>query len=200
MIYYRPQTKFTKVMFLHLSVGHSVHKGVSRPRPGGEVGGSAWGVSRPRPRGEVGESAWGCPGPGWGVSRPRLGGPDPDPGCPGLGRCVSQHGLRQTPPSRWLLLRTVCILLECILVDMRLHHMISQGIVHPASNIHGNSNHNVFVHIALADPGGGVLSLSVQFFKISCIFWEIIAKIIGWRLLFGVGKRFRLRNPGYLKD
>ena len=26
--YYRPQTKFPKVMFLHLSVSHSVHKGV----------------------------------------------------------------------------------------------------------------------------------------------------------------------------
>ena len=26
---YRPQTKFAKVMFLHLSVSHSVHRGVS---------------------------------------------------------------------------------------------------------------------------------------------------------------------------
>ena len=26
--YYRPQTKFAKVMFLHLSVSHSVHRGV----------------------------------------------------------------------------------------------------------------------------------------------------------------------------
>ena len=29
-----PATKFVKVMFLHLSVSHSVHRGVSRPRPG----------------------------------------------------------------------------------------------------------------------------------------------------------------------
>ena len=31
--FYRPQTKFAKVMFLHLSVGHSVHKrgGVLHP-------------------------------------------------------------------------------------------------------------------------------------------------------------------------
>ena len=27
ILYYRPQTKFAKVMFLHLSVGHSVHGG-----------------------------------------------------------------------------------------------------------------------------------------------------------------------------
>ena len=27
-LYYRPQTKFAKVMFLHLPVGHSVHRGV----------------------------------------------------------------------------------------------------------------------------------------------------------------------------
>ena len=67
VFYYRPQTKFAKVMFLHLSVSHSVHKGgiqahtqggswgVSRPIPRGEVGG----VSRPTPRGEVGWSGQG---------------------------------------------------------------------------------------------------------------------------------------------
>ena len=33
--FYRPQTKFAKVMLLHLSVSHSVHRGVSRPRPRG---------------------------------------------------------------------------------------------------------------------------------------------------------------------
>ena len=51
---------------------------------------STAGVSRPRPRPR------GCPGPGSGG--------------------VSQHALRQTPASRLLLLRTVRILLECILV------------------------------------------------------------------------------------
>ena len=55
----------------------------------------------------------GCPGPGPGWSRPRSGG--------GVFRprgSVFQHALRQTPPSpsRQLLLRTVRILLECILV------------------------------------------------------------------------------------
>ena len=48
-------------------------------------------------------------------------------GVPGLGRCVpgpgglvSQHALRQTPPpERRLLLRTVRILLECILVSIK---------------------------------------------------------------------------------
>ena len=46
--FYRPQTKFAKVMFLHLSVSHSVYRGrgVSRPRPRGVCPG---GVSRPRP-------------------------------------------------------------------------------------------------------------------------------------------------------
>ena len=34
--YYRPQTKFAKVMFLHLSVSHSVHGGgCPGPGPGG---------------------------------------------------------------------------------------------------------------------------------------------------------------------
>ena len=35
---YRPQTKFAKVMFLHVSV--CPQEGVSRPRPRVEVGGS----------------------------------------------------------------------------------------------------------------------------------------------------------------
>ena len=62
------------------------------------------GLSRPRPRG---------------VSRPRPGGVVCPGGCPGPGpggRGVSQHALTQTPPSRRQLLRTVRILLECIIV------------------------------------------------------------------------------------
>ena len=43
---YRPQTKFAKVMFLHLPVILFTGRGVSRPR--------SWGVCLPR----------GCPGPG----------------------------------------------------------------------------------------------------------------------------------------
>ena len=35
---YHPQTKFAKVMFLYLSVNHSVHRGVSSPDPGGRLG------------------------------------------------------------------------------------------------------------------------------------------------------------------
>ena len=82
---------------------------MSRPRPGGGDGGSAQG---------------GCPGPdlGWGVgavSRTRpgrevvsaQGGPGPGPrGC--IPACTETD----TNPSRRLLLRTVRILLECILV------------------------------------------------------------------------------------
>ena len=51
-------------------------------------------------------------GPG-GVPVPR--------GVPGPGGLVSQHALRQTPRKRWLQLRTVRILLECILVILYVH-------------------------------------------------------------------------------
>ena len=79
-----------KVMFLHLSVSHSVHK----------EGGSAsvhagiptpLGADPPRSRHSPKDQA---PPPG----------PDHPPGT-------------DTPPSRWLLLQTVRILLECILVS-----------------------------------------------------------------------------------
>ena len=90
--FYHPQTKFAKVMFLHLSficsqwgclwpgpgeVGVCLG-GVSRPRPRGGWG-SALGVSRPRPKGKLGVCRGGSgpcpggPGPGLGVSRPRPG-------------------------------------------------------------------------------------------------------------------------------
>ena len=82
-------------------VCHSVHRGgVSRPISRGEVLGSGLGgvVQAHTRGGDSGQH------PGRRVSRPRPGG-------------VSQHALRQTPPpSRWLLLRAVCTLLECILV------------------------------------------------------------------------------------
>ena len=57
------------------------------PHPGGKLRGLTWGVSRPIPRG-LQAHTWG----------------------------VSQHALRQTPPSRHLMLQMVRILLECILV------------------------------------------------------------------------------------
>ena len=87
-----------KVMFLQVSVC---------PRGGGSWSGGAWSG--------VCAWSWGVPDPG-GCSR----------GCLFLGECllggglVSQHALRQNPPpprERWLLLRTVRILLECILVS-----------------------------------------------------------------------------------
>ena len=116
--------------YVFTPVCHSVHRrGVSRPR--GEVGWSGWGgclgpdpgggwgsdggVSRPRPKGKIGGSGQGCvcPGPhpaGW--TRPTPGG---CPG-PGPGGCIPTCTQADTPPSRWLLLWVVCILLECILV------------------------------------------------------------------------------------
>ena len=103
--FYHLQTKFVKVMFLHL---------LFCPQ-GGEV-------SRPRPRGDVQAQAWGglcpggCPGQDLGVSAQGRC-PGPGPGCvEAHGGCVSQHAVRQTPPSRQLLLQMVRILLECILV------------------------------------------------------------------------------------
>ena len=85
-----PATKLGQgYVFTH--VCYSVYRGVSRPRPRGEVEGCGRGVSRPRPRGRLGGLAR-----GWGVSRPTPGG---YPG-PHLGG-VSQHALRQTPPRVW---------------------------------------------------------------------------------------------------
>ena len=72
--------------YVFTRVCHSVHTGVSRPRPRVEVGGSGWGGVQAHTRGVRG------------------------------GGGVSQHALRQTPPSRRLLLRAVRILLECILI------------------------------------------------------------------------------------
>ena len=76
-------------------------------------------VSRPTPRGEVqGSDQGGSPGPHPGGLRCGPGDPPLGVGSPGphpVG-CVSQHALRQTPPPRWLLLRSVRIVLECILV------------------------------------------------------------------------------------
>ena len=78
--FYRPQTKFAKVMFLHLSISHSVHRvgGCLGPGPGGGWG-SGRGVSRPRPRRKVGDSG--------------RGGLDPDPGgrLGGLAGGVQAH-------------------------------------------------------------------------------------------------------------
>ena len=112
-------------MFLHLSISHSVHSGGEGgspgPHPGGRLGGLAGegGFQAHTQGGRLGGLAGGgCPGPHLGGVQAHTGG---GPG-PGWGD-VSQHALRQTPlstpppPSRWLLLWAVCILLECILVS-----------------------------------------------------------------------------------
>ena len=87
--YYRPQTKFAKLMFLHVSVSHSVHgRGVypSMPcrfpgsHPGELEGFGRGGVGgvQAHTQGEVeGSGLGGSPGPYWGGS----------PG-PHLGRCI----------------------------------------------------------------------------------------------------------------
>ena len=94
---------------------------------GGKLRGLAsGGVSRPITRGKVEGSGWGgSPGlhPGGEVKGSGQGGLQAHTRGEGLQGAVqaqawgvSQHALRQTPPSRWLLLRAVHILLECILV------------------------------------------------------------------------------------
>ena len=116
-----PADEFAMVMFLHVSC-QSVHRGGVSPGPrpggrlrglagggfpgphGGGVEGSDWGVSRPTPRGVS------RPTPR-GVSRPTTG-----------GVCISACTEADTPtppPSRRLLLRSVRILLECILVEYK---------------------------------------------------------------------------------
>ena len=132
IMFYRPQTKFAKVMFYTCLSVHGEGGwyprmpcmspgGVSRSTPG--VGGfpgphlgwggfqvHTWGVSRGVSRSTPG----GSPGPQPGGGSP---GPHPGGGSAGthLGEGVSQHALRQTPPCGRLLPRAVCILLECIL-------------------------------------------------------------------------------------
>ena len=149
--YYRQQTKFAKVMFLHVSVcpqgggvsqhalqvsvyrggipaciaglpahtqekveGSGLGGGVSRPTPGGKLKGLAGGSPVPHPGEVEGSGLRGSQGPHLGGLQAHTQG--------GLQAhtqgVVSQHVLRQTPPtpSRWLLQRAVCILLECILV------------------------------------------------------------------------------------
>ena len=92
---YRPQTKFAKVMFLHVSVSHSVHRGVSAP-------GGAW--------------PWGVPGPGrvHGLEAPGPG------GVPGPWGCLV-HGVPGPRGGGCLVPGTATAvgsthLLECILV------------------------------------------------------------------------------------
>ena len=126
--FYRPQTKFEKVMFLYLSVSHSIHRGEYLGRytiPPGRY--TPLGRYPPRTRYTPGRytprdqvhpqtryTPWAGtpPGPGTppGTRNPTL----PRPGTP-PGR-YTPAGPGTPPPSRWLLLRTVRILLECILV------------------------------------------------------------------------------------
>ena len=138
--YYRLQTKFGKVMFLHLSVilSDSVWpEGCLGQYPGGRLGGSGQRGGYAQTQGRLGGVADRCPGPHLGVSRPTPWWSRPRPGeggvqvqvqgegCPGTGPggspdpgqgSVSQHALRQIPPNKRLLLQGVRILLECILV------------------------------------------------------------------------------------
>ena len=118
-------------MFLNMSV-ILFTGGSPGPHPGGRLrvwpGGSpgphprarlrglaGGGVSRPTPRGEVEGSGWGgSPGPHLGGSPgPHLGGSSPGLHLGGIPECTEAPS-----PRRWLLLRAVCILLECILVSL----------------------------------------------------------------------------------
>ena len=65
VVYYRPQTKFEKVMFLHLSVSHSVHRG------------STWAGTPPGKYPQAGTSPAGYPP----ESIPRAGTPPSNSAC-----------------------------------------------------------------------------------------------------------------------
>ena len=92
--YYRPQTKFAKVMFLHVSVRP---QGGSGPR-GSLVPGGVWS------QGGSGPTSGGSgPGGFWSHGGACSRGSGPGGGC-------------GDPPPGHLLLRAVHILLECILV------------------------------------------------------------------------------------
>ena len=106
---YRPQKKFAKVMFLHVSVilsrgGYpSMHCRFLSTGDGGVVSQRAFQVSR--------SLAWGqSPGPPWGGSSEVWGGVS-KPTPMGKLRSITWGVSR---PSRQLLLRPVRILLECI--------------------------------------------------------------------------------------
>ena len=118
---YRPQRSWGKVIFSEACVKNSVHRG--RPQAHTHGGGCVvWvgGSKGPHPGGRLGGLAGGrLQAHTQGVSRSTRGGGG-SPG-PGLGGGVSQHALRQTPPSRWLLLREVNILLEWIRVHFKFY-------------------------------------------------------------------------------
>ena len=86
-LYYRPQTKFAKVRFLHLSVGHSVPRGIC-----------------------IGEGGFAFRGGGGRGSSASIGGLHPEEGSASRGvciwraRCASLPGIdtppRQTPTGR----------------------------------------------------------------------------------------------------
>ena len=147
--YYRPQQSWGKVMFLHVSVILFTGGSVSRPTPKG----GGWGVW----------SGGGSPGPHPGGRFRGLAGEkrSPGPHLGGLKAHIWGVGLRPTPkgvsrptpwgvyPSmqwgrpthcRWLLLRAVRILLECILVFQKINSIF---LFHST----------VFVELPLADRG-----------------------------------------------
>ena len=106
-------------------VCHSVHRGSGipacpckspGPNPEGRLRGLSRGVSRPSPGGSPGLHAGGeLRGLAWGVSRPTPSGVSRP--TPRREVCIPACTEADTPhPSRRLLLRVVCILLECILV------------------------------------------------------------------------------------
>ena len=94
--HYHPQRSWGKVIFSEASVKNSVHRGVSRPRPRGNVRGLARGCQGPDPGG-----GWGVWLGGGVVSRPT------PRGCPGTH--LGGGGSRPTPRGESRPRPRVCI-------------------------------------------------------------------------------------------
>ena len=117
-MYYRPQTKFAKVTFLHLSVSHSVQRGGTWVARGAYMAvGHAWcGAMWQGACMAGGMHDWGVHGRGHAWQGACMAG-----GMHGRGMCDRGHAWQGTHAPQQILRdtvneRVVRILLECILV------------------------------------------------------------------------------------
>ena len=161
-----PSAKEVCEGYVFTRVCYSVHRDGLQAIPTGEVGWSGWGVFRPRPKGVYRPRE---------VSRATPLGVQAQAG----GVYPSMHWNRH-PPERWPLLRTVCILLEYILVPLIL-----------SNNSQRWFSNEVVRHLQVQRGAPGTCPLegpnSFIFMQFSAKIWKIIA-------ILGVGAPPR-ENP-----